>query len=178
MIPTAGYRRLIYEPGVEADRLLEHFEATIQLTEVERQLLVDLQRQIDQASHETRFDDAQVAAESLAEQQVKHWGDRHPISLMTRVSIENLHLFQGRIADSQMQLDSLLSTLEQINPPDHPSTGDAGVHRRKGDRQPRGAAPRRRGLREPSQDWHAAAVRPDGDLRARARWPLQRQPDP
>ena len=52
---------------------------------------------------------------------------------------------------------------------------DAGVDRREGNRQSGGAAAGRVGLREPAADRHGAAVRPDGDLRARTRGTLRRQ---
>ena len=60
--------------------------------------------------------------------------------------------------------------------PERPRARHARVARREGDRQGRGAAARRGGLRQPAEDRHGAAVRSDGHLRARARRALHGQP--
>ena len=60
---------------------------------------------------------------------------------------------------------------------DDASGGDDRVAHREGDEPARGAAAGVGGLPEPDAHRHGDAVRSDGDLRAAARRPLERQPD-
>ena len=61
--------------------------------------------------------------------------------------------------------------------PERARGGDAGVARREGDRQHGRARAGVGGVRQPPAHRHAAAVRPDRDLRPPPRGPVRRQPD-
>ena len=74
----------------------------------------------------------------------------------------------AKMQEDQRKLDrpDLGAPQPRLAVPHAVRTGDAGLHRREGDRQGGGAPACRGGLRQSSAQGHAAAVRPDHCLRA------------
>ncbi len=105
----------------EARRRRELFDLLLELEAAERQQLFDLERQIEQSLESFRWEDMSTSAEEYASLVARKVGDRHPAWVAALTSIEIVHLIQGKLEQVDRQLAMLVSTLQQIEHPNHPN---------------------------------------------------------
>jgi CHAT domain-containing protein len=109
--------------GKEAIRFEEDIKKKIDSRETAWRTSIDLEKQMQQAARDLRFEDAITTAESFVELAIQQWGERHPYALAAKVDLEGMRLWRGVTESTMPQLDSLFSSLEQVNPPNHPLGG-------------------------------------------------------
>ncbi len=105
----------------EARRRREVFDLLVGLEAAQRQQMFDLDRQMNQDYESFRWADMLAATEEYARLMAQIVGDRHPAWVNALTSIQTAHLIQGNLEQVDRQLAMLVSTLQQIEHPSHPS---------------------------------------------------------